>query len=189
MARKHNGYTLIELLVVVLIIVIILSVSVPNFIRLSQRAEVDKVAKELAAMFNDMLERTESEMAFYKYFILINNHAKEIDGKKVLQIKLLRYNNSGNFDTLREFQSKIVKINGGSLIADQKLTCFCVDNKIQLYDFSVNYEYEIPSYLGGPNYSPKNYNEVTLTVYSINNQNIKKDIVIKDFPAGSVQIR
>jgi len=184
MRRRCKAFTLVEMVIVISILLILLAITIPNYLVMSERAEVDRVAKGIASMITEMYEKIDSEMAYYKYFVVINNWAKEIEGKKYLEVKLIKIENN-NVITLKQLVSRRVKLKSisGYKIADQLLSCITYNNRLLYSIFDVNSEEALTL---AP-FTPITY-DTMIEVVSISVSNIKKKITIKAIPTGSVVI-
>lgn len=181
--KNHKAFTLVEMLIVISILAIILIIATPNYLLISQKAEVDRVAKEITSMITQMYDKIEGELAYYKYFVEINNWAKDINGKRYLEIKLIKIEEGNRIIVLKTLESRKVKLESNK-IATQKLTFITYNNRLSYCIFDADTEGSL--FLSS--YQPTQ-GDTTIEVKGVNIASGKRTLILKQIPPGSVIIK
>lgn len=183
MKGNCRAFTLIEMIIVISILVVLLSIAIPNYLLFSEKAEIDRVTKEIASMITQMYDKIESELAYYKYFVVINNWAKENDdGEKYLEVKFIKIEGSNQVKALKTLISRKVVLESNK-VSTQRLTVITYDNRLR-YCFS---EADSETTIFLSSYSPTQ-GDTVIEIKGKRHSTFKRKIIIKEIPPGSVLI-
>lgn len=179
MNKRYRVFTLIEVVIVIAILSVLLAIGLPNVISMKNKAEVNNVTTTLAAMFRDVYEAQNQEMAYNrKYYIDIYNYTSSYPDSLIIR----EMKNDGSKKILKELKSDIV-----SLEISPDNNSFVNLN----YNISFNFDNigQINKYKDDISNSPSKVRHLEIKVRLKDNQSFFKVIALDAYTPGSVVIK